>query len=345
MEIINVDAILDKVFGNSHSSADVTDKDGRADSADTVKNDSVQNTSANVADHTAKIDSAGLAIEHDKEAAACVSKEKLTADVQCYSPLIYHGVIPEIFEMELAEIYALHTNCNFFAVKDFYKFYRFEEIEFSALCVGYDFENHDLIFPICENIFDKKLEDKIKYCKVKFKANDFEPENYQLADVVVRYVRWHLGAYDIVGKFKNADKKKYGTVDGKKVYGLIKPLTAADSVTDSVEIFQATEKEISDWHANISYGFVQKILRPYELGFGSVALDALKIGFDAETHSITFLIDDDWHYIKIQLTDNNVEIADERAAQKVFEYIGGIRGTRNKIYTDRIKYQPVKKLL
>lgn len=150
--------------------------------------------------------------------------EDTRADVKFYSPMVYRGVIPEKFEMKLAEINACAMNCEFFAVKDFYKKYGFSEIEIYALRTGYDFENHDLIFPICENIFDKKLEDnpKIKCCKIKFGAMDFEPENYQLAGVVARYVQWFLVAHDIVEKFKIDDEKKYGIIDGKKVYGLMK---------------------------------------------------------------------------------------------------------------------------
>lgn len=145
-----------------------------------------------------------------------------------------------------------------------------------------------------------------------------------------------VGRADLVDHTPQIDSVQHTAAD------VSKEKSTAD---DSVEIFTATEKEIADWHSNVSNGFVQNILRPYELDFGSVAIDALKIGLDEKTHSINFVIDDDGHCMRIQLTDNNVEIADENAAEKVFEKIGGIRGKRNKIYTDRIKYQAVRKLL
>ena len=140
--------------------------------------------------------------------------EEIRAGVQLNTPMIYCGVIPEKFEIGLIEINRCAMNCEYYGLKKFFKVYGFTEIEIYALRTGYDFDNHELIFPLSENIFDKELEEKIECCKVKFNDQDTDPKDYYAIGEIVRYVQWFLGSYDIVNKFKIDDLKKGGLLKG-----------------------------------------------------------------------------------------------------------------------------------
>ena len=109
---------------------------------------------------------------------------------------------------------------------------------------------------------------------------------------------------------------------------------------DDLPIFTATLKELEFWHACVNC-HIQKFLRDYDFGSGSVAYDSFKIGVDEYNHALTFAIDDT-HYLKIDLTDNNLLPIDSEQAEKVLRKVNDLRFALNKKLSRR--YEEIRKI-
>lgn len=100
-----------------------------------------------------------------------------------------------------------------------------------------------------------------------------------------------------------------------------------DDTQNDLPIYEATAKELSYWHAFGCNGFLQTLLREYDLDYGSAniaAYDYFKIGMDEKRHVATFAIDAT-HYHLIQFDKYNAQPLDKVEARRVLEKISAIR--------------------
>ena len=111
-------------------------------------------------------------------------------------------------------------------------------------------------------------------------------------------------------------------------------------LADDLPIFTATLNELEFWHACVNC-HIQKFLRDYDFGSGSVAYDSFKIGVDEHNHALTFAIDDT-HYLKIDLTDNNFLPIDSEQAEKVLRKVNDLRFAHNKKLSRR--YEVIREI-
>ena len=132
-------------------------------------------------------------------------------------------------------------------------------------------------------------------------------------------------------EIENQTEGEKKIVDEKNVFEFEQKNLSADEIfyseenfADDLPIFTATPKELNFWHAFGSLGELQDLLREYDLGFGSLAYDKFKIGYNIEEHFASFVIDDT-HYYKIQFTDYDGKPKDRKLAEKVLTKINTIR--------------------
>ena len=131
---------------------------------------------------------------------------------------------------------------------------------------------------------------------------------------------------------KNLGTEKNSVTDEKKLENFR---------ADDLPILTATLNELEFWHACVNC-HIQKFLRDYDFGSGSMAYDSFKIGVDEHNHALTFAIDDT-HYLKIDLTDNNLLPIDSEQAERVLLKVNDLRFAHNKKLSRR--YEEIRKLL
>lgn len=176
--------------------------------------------------------------------------------------------------------------------------------------------------PLTPPMFTDNGGDIMKKIDAKKILSNFRNAN-TMADVENKEIRAGMQP-KFSGEKVLADVSKVGESENKKITSAdVEKITATD-----LPIYSATSEQINYWHACGGNVFVQNILRPYDLGYGSTAFDAFKIGLDEESHAITFAVDEENHYIKIQLTENNVTPTDVKQAEKVFNKVNSMRKER-----------------
>lgn len=103
------------------------------------------------------------------------------------------------------------------------------------------------------------------------------------------------------------------------------------SVADELPIHEATPAQLDYWHAYGSNGFLQMLLREYDLDFyhNGNAYSYFKIGMNEATHEATFAIDDT-HYLAIPFNEKNSAPLDDKQARRVLEKISRLRESRRR---------------
>lgn len=112
--------------------------------------------------------------------------------------------------------------------------------------------------------------------------------------------------------------------------------TSAEDTTvdDDLPIYTATYKEISYWHACCN-GFLQDLLRQYDLGWGSPsAFSHFQIGIDEKRHLATFAIaidkaNDKALYYAFEFDKYNAAPLDNAEARRVLEKVSELRRQRS----------------
>lgn len=91
-------------------------------------------------------------------------------------------------------------------------------------------------------------------------------------------------------------------------------------------IHEAPAAMIDYWHAYGSNGFLQMLLREYDLDFyhNVHAYDHFKIGMNEATHEATFALDDE-HYCTITFNAKHTAPLDRQQAYRVLEFINRLR--------------------
>ena len=103
--------------------------------------------------------------------------------------------------------------------------------------------------------------------------------------------------------------------------------TSSPLPTEELPIYEATPAEINYWHAFGCNGWLQTLLREYDLDYASAnvaAYNHFKIGLDEKRHVATFAIDDT-HYYAIEFNKWNSAPVNKTQAQKVWEKVSAIR--------------------
>ena len=99
------------------------------------------------------------------------------------------------------------------------------------------------------------------------------------------------------------------------------------ATADDLPIYEATAAQIEYWHAFGSNGFLQDLLREYDLDYSSANVatyNHFKIGLDEKRHVATFAIDAT-HYLAIDFNQWNSASLDRTQARRVLEKISAIR--------------------
>lgn len=99
-----------------------------------------------------------------------------------------------------------------------------------------------------------------------------------------------------------------------------------DDAANFLHIHKAPAAMIDYWHAYGSNGFLQNLLREYNLDFfhNVQAYNHFKIGMNESAHEVTFALDDE-HYCSIPFNAKHTAPLDRKQAYRVLEFINQLR--------------------
>lgn len=136
---------------------------------------------------------------------------------------------------------------------------------------------------------------------------------------------------------KNVALEAVDTVSVPPVLKLVDTSAEDTEVDDDLPLYTATYKEISFWHASGCNGFLQDLLRQYDLDYGSpnvAAYNHFQIGMDTKRHVATFAIAIDRgnnkaQYYVIHFDKYNAAPLDDDEARRVLEKVSELRRQRS----------------
>ena len=99
------------------------------------------------------------------------------------------------------------------------------------------------------------------------------------------------------------------------------------TATEELTIYEATAAQINYWHVFGYNGFLQDLLREYDLDYSSAnvaVFNHFKIGLDEKRHVATFAIDAT-HYLAIDFNQWNSAPLDRTQSRRVLEKISAFR--------------------
>lgn len=149
-------------------------------------------------------------------------------------------------------------------------------------------------------------------------------------------VRW----LDLLNEYgdEKADTVTVSPTCGRKTYSANTVLETVDTTVDTstdtqldgyLPLYEATTKELNYWHAFGCNGFLQDLLREYDLDHASPhAFNHFKIGLDVKRHVATFAIDKT-HYHVIHFDKYNAAPLSYAEAHRVLERISELRRQRS----------------
>ena len=97
-----------------------------------------------------------------------------------------------------------------------------------------------------------------------------------------------------------------------------------------LELLEATEDKIIDWHRNDLYRFewcfsyLNHFLKNFGFDKGSADFERFMVGYDRKRHALILAVDAT-HYYKIDCDETNKEVLDPDKAVKIFEVLHPLR--------------------